>query len=237
MNIPASHTHPAGEGDAYWCDACEGEHIRITKVIDSCVPKPALVPWAFKCGKEGRDIEAEKLAGGDRGTAIHDFLEQYIGGFDPKIAELDEKHQPYAVQLLKFMQDYEPVFEASEILIVHHELGYAGTMDGIARITRQPKGRNKPWDLTGKRVLFDLKTSRDGRVYAPAHHLQVAGYALAWESMGGEQPDEQVIVAVGESSYQLAVSYFQPEAFRPLIDFYMTLQNQKGRNPNARGKR
>lgn len=237
MQIPESHTTPAKDG-GYPCDLCSKEHPRITQILDQCVPKFALVPWAYKVGLRGGDIEAEKIAGGNRGTELHEYLGEYItSGKLPPITSLREECVPFGHQLGKFITDYEPEFLASEVPIVHHDMDYAGTLDGFAIIHRQPPRRNKPVDLEGKRVLFDLKTSRDGRVYAPAHFLQVAAYREAWDDMNGTDAtvDYEIIVAVGEEKYQVAVNYFAPmESTSTLMGFYSMLQRAKLNNPNRR---
>lgn len=249
LYVPESYVRVADDdaGTGYFCDPCGREHERVTKLVDACCPKWALVPWAENTALDAAiaiyadtgslpnnrqalkeaskrrqlDCDSAKQAGGSRGSELHAYLNQFVQSATvAPLSDLSPEYRGYGQQLAKFLIDYEPEFLCSEVLIVHHVLDYAGRTDGICVIHRQPVKRNKPIDLTGKTVLFDLKTNREGRVYRPSMNYQVAGYELAWREMGGEPNDHQVIVAVGEESYQLAVSGFEPESFRDLVNFY-----------------
>jgi hypothetical protein len=223
-------------------------------MLDACLPKYALTPWAEKVGQQAmHEVMAEapdlsfdaareriknrkltaddkKESGGDRGGSVHDYLEHYIAlGSLGDVDFYGEEVKPYLIQLGRFIEDYQPTFLGSEFYLVHCELGYAGRCDGICEIGFQPPRRNKGVDLTGKRVLFDLKTNAAGKVYAPGHLYQTAGYRLAWDWLGGEPLDHEIIVAVGEDSYQLKVSKYEPRSFAALADFYHSMQEEKAR--------
>ena len=257
FNIPEAKVEPANGGKSYFCAECGEDHTRVTSLLSACLPKPALVPWAEKMGRESilgllrRDIdplaldkrdlkqviadeglgaEAAKQSGASRGGIVHDFLEGYIrsGGIIPALPE-DQTTLPYIKSLAKFLVEYEPEFHATEFYVVSHELGYAGRCDGICTIHKQPPRRNKPFDLTGKRVLFDLKTNRDGRVYKPEHYYQTAAYEYAWRQMGGEPNDHQIVAALGEEKWQVGVSKFHPDAIVPLAAFYSSMQDEMER--------
>jgi hypothetical protein len=258
--IPEINVEPPPEGgDTYRCLDCDKEHTRITRLIDATCPKFALVPWAEGVGRRAmwsimretpsltidaatklikeRDLtsNAERDAGATRGTATHSFLGRYIDtGEVESIVDYPDTVKPFLKSLSQFLLDYEPEFLCREVYLAHHRLDYAGTMDGICIIHNQPPRRNKPIDLTGKRVLFDLKTNREGRVYPPGMLYQTAGYELAWRELGGEPNDEQIVVAVGKDSYQVKVSHYEPEAFEPLVAFYHSQKEQDARNPNGR---
>jgi hypothetical protein len=255
-------TPPEEGGKSYACRDCGKEHPRVTSLLSACVPKFALVPWAEGVGRkamyevmrgnsgmsfdaavnrikeQGTTSDTERDAGADRGTATHEFLGRYIDtGEIESIQGHPDEVRPFLQSLSKFLMDYEPEFLCREVHVAHHDLDYAGTFDGVCIIHRQPPRRNKPIDLTGKRCLFDLKTNKDGRVYAPEMLYQVASYELAWEANGGEPNDEQIIVACGKDSYQCAVSYIEPASFADLVAFYHSQQAQMARNPNARKKK
>jgi hypothetical protein len=254
LTIPDVQVTPPGDGTEYGCHLCGKKHPRITSMLDACLPKYALTPWAEKIGQKamfdvltdspelsydaareriktrGLTTEEAKNSGGDRGGAVHEYLEEYIATGD--FGDTDfygEAVKPYLLQLVRFLDDYEPEFLGSEFYLVHCELGYAGRCDGVCKIGKQPPRRNKPVDLTGKTVLFDLKTNALGRVYAPGHLYQTAGYRLAWDWLGGEELDHEIIVAVGEESYQVKVSTYSPQSFAPLAAFYHSMQAEKGR--------
>jgi hypothetical protein len=249
------------EGGGYVCASCGKEHKRVTQLIDQAWPTWALVPWAAKLSVEGTlafiaaheqdyytaegvmawlkdqglDSDSQKKAGGDRGTALHRALETYATtGEFASVSDFDPEVRPYWAQLSTFLMDYEPQFEVSEIMLANCELDYAGTSDGIAVITKQPPRKNRGYDLTGKRVMFDLKSNRDGRVHPPAHLYQLAAYRLAWDVGGGSPLDHEIVVAVGTESYQVCVNYYEPDSFRKLVEFVADQERQKSLNPNGR---
>ena len=232
----------------YFCTECNEEHTRVTSMLRECLPKPALVPWAEGVGRsgvielarQGLDIasmtpeaikdalkaaalttEDAKRSGGDRGSQVHQFIENYfVTGTLPDADAYDDVARPYLVQLAKFILDYKPTFLASEVKLVSHEYGFAGQTDGICLIGEQPSRRNKPVNLAGKRCLFDAKTNRAGRVYKREMFYQVACYEYAWREMGGEPNDHQIVLALGQDKYQLAVSTFPPDLAIDLATFY-----------------
>lgn len=262
LAIPQIELVPPGEGeDKYGCPVCGRQHLRVTSMLSRVIPKFALVPWAERVTRQGAiavyeqtgmlpnnerelagaiaelglNADQQRDSGADRGTVVHQYLNRYIEtGTVEAVTDFDARYRPYLMQLAKFLIDYEPEFLASELRLAHCRLDYAGTTDGIVVIHRQPPRRNKPIDLTGKRCLFDAKSNKDGRVYAPDVYYQLAGYELAYRELGGEPNDHQIVVAVGTDKYQLAVSYFEPESFEPLVNFYADQQRQMARNPNAR---
>jgi hypothetical protein len=214
----------------------------------------ALTPWAEKVGQQamwqvlqdvptlsleaaqdriknyGLTADDQKEAGGERGGHVHDYLESYIRqGIPADPALYPDSIAPYLVQLGHFLADYEPEFLGSEFYLVHCELGYAGRCDGICRINKQPARRNKPIDLAGKLCLFDLKTNKDGKVFAPKHLYQVAGYRHAWDWLGGEPLDHEIVVAVGLGSYQCKPSKYEARSFEDLVGFYHSMETEKAR--------
>ena len=252
---PRANIVPPKEGEsAYHCEDCEHDHYRMSTLLRATCPKFALVPWAEKAGRLGalavyqqdgklpadddklkKRIErlllnADNLrdAGAERGNVVHDYLNRYVVfGEVTHVEEYDEAHRPYLRQLARFIIDYEPEFLESEFFVVHHDLNYAGKSDGICKIGVQPPRRNPGTDLTGKRVLFDVKSNREGRVYPPEHLYQVAGYELARRDMGAEPTEHQIVIAIGEDSYQVKVSHYTPESFIFLAMFFHSQREQE----------
>lgn len=255
---------PEDGAKGYVCEECGITHTRVTEILRATCPKFALVPWAEGCGRKaalavyqadgklpatetllkerikalGMAADDFKEAGGNRGSIVHEFLHEYAKtGVVASFAHMPDAVRPYLQQLSKFLFEYEPEFLCSEVALAHHGLDYAGTMDGIAVIGKQPPRKNKPYDLTGKQVLFDIKSSREGRVYPPEQLYQVGMYEYAWQDLGGEPNDHQVVVAIGEEKYQVMVSWFDPESVVPLVEFYHSQREQMENNPNGRKKR
>jgi hypothetical protein len=81
-----------------------------------------------------------------RGTDLHNIAEQYALGVEPKVAP---EIQPYADQLLLFLEQYRPKFLMAEAPVYNPTFGYAGTCDGVV-------------ELGGSTVLLDYKTTAWG---------------------------------------------------------------------------
>jgi hypothetical protein len=114
----------------------------------------------------------------DLGTAVHDALEQLA--LTGKFPDVDDEVRPFIVQADKWMQKFQPVYEAAEMTIYNPTYGYAGTLDAIATVE-------------GVRFLLDYKSTRksiDSRgkkttPYPEQVGLQLAAYrygeyAAAW---------------------------------------------------------
>lgn len=261
MSIPEIHLSENGQN--YVCDG--QEFTRVTQIIKKVLP-PYLAPWAEKVGQHaafqifdmggrpdspeeltrmirdaGLTCEEEKNRGADRGQALHQAIEAMILTGEPTV-DLhdfdDPEHRLYAQSFSQFMLDYRPVFERSEVRIVHPELGYAGTLDAIGKLTARPKGARGP-DVTGQTVVFDFKTNLEAKVYEQ-HLFQLAAYELAlarWDvPVRGS-----VVVAVGPSGqtkkktpYTVKVNHVQPEAFEGIMAFWELIGRQAARNPLGR---
>lgn len=106
------------------------------------------------------------------GTAIHDPLEQLAltGKFPP----VDDEVRPFIEQADRWMQKFQPVYEAAEMTVFSPTYGYAGTLDAIAVID-------------GVRFLIDYKSTRKnvdsrGQLTTPYPEqvgLQLAAYRYA----------------------------------------------------------
>ncbi len=241
------------------------EFDRVTNVIHKALP-PYLTPWAEKVGREavmklyalnggnlpsdpeevaeevktqGWTTEAEKKSGGLRGAEIHFAMEAWIKqGVPPTLSDFEPEVRPYAQTLAQFLVDYEPEFEAAEIMLYEPELRYAGTCDAIGKVTKRPKGARHP-EVTGKRLVFDFKTNKNKAVY-DQHYAQLAAYEYALASHD-VQVDGSAVVAIGPhgipgSPYRFAVNYWEAEDWLPVIGLYRALENVKQKNPNKRKK-
>lgn len=180
----------------------EPEDLRMYSVttILGVLDKPALVYWAAnetadaavrqakylaqRVESEGKEAVAKALAGarfasppGGRtakalGTAVHEALEHLaLTGEFPTV---DDEVRPFIEQADKWMQKFQPVYEASEMTTYSPQYGFAGTLDAIATID-------------GVRFLIDYKTSRksvdnQGKPTTPYPEqvgLQLAAYRYA----------------------------------------------------------
>jgi hypothetical protein len=152
------------------------------KVLD----KPALVPWAAKMVAEEfmaqlpaavrasrqpatraafiRDIKGSPYAKRDkaaaRGTDVHTAAEAHVLG---KPHVVDDEIKPYVEQLVDAIEVLGLEFEASEATVAHPEIGYAGTGDLWARLTKCP-----PVD-PAEVWLLDIKTGDESKAVDAAY--------------------------------------------------------------------
>lgn len=232
----------------------------VTTIINYTVSKPALVEWAYSVGvretfhlmnddhefsplspgevklklaENGKTHKDEMEQAAGRGTAVHNVLEAIAKGED---FEYKVEYKPYVETLKKFLDDYQPTFHTSEMKVASLKHEYAGQFDGICTIGAHPP-RRKHEDLTGQTVLLDLKTNKDGRVYAETHLPQVEAYKNAYLEMGGDPIDHAFVVGVGlDGKYQPCVSYASFNTFHAILNLYNELKRMKENNPNSRSK-
>lgn len=164
-------------------DPAQRKLIGSTTVIKKALP-PYLVPWAAKLTAEyavdnidswsGLDragaVDLVKRApdrardsAGDKGTVVHRMLE--LAGTGKAIDEVyDASVAGYVSAGLRFLDDWQPEFIWNEATVFHPDLGYAGTLDFIARLPGLGL------------VIGDYKTSNG--VY-PEVAVQLASYRFA----------------------------------------------------------
>jgi hypothetical protein len=197
------------------------------KVLD----KPALVPWAERCGVEGAleleragqlngvsikdatgamrsyglGAEAKRDTGADRGTAIHEALRLYCSeGTIPNVGDFPEEVRGYVAALCKWLVKASPEPVLTEQVVGSPTHGYAGRLDLLAIVD-------------GRRTLCDLKTNPGGRVY-PEAHLQTAAYMLALEECGVEPAERAIIIAAGEGgAFQASECCSEPSHFLAVL--------------------
>ena len=190
-----------------------GEQVDSVSSIVETLDKPALVPWAEKCGAQGA-VEAEragKLKGvspedaiyriralgmgsdgvvseaQERGTAIHDaFHALATTGSPPALRDYPEAWWPWIKGTARAWLKLDPEPIEAEFMVCHPQMGYAGRADLLAT-------------SKGQRVLIDYKTGK-GRVYEQAHY-QTRGYALAMPESLIEPPERIIIVGVGDDGH------------------------------------
>ena len=127
----------------------------------------------------------------DIGSAVHRIIEARVLG-EPIPADLvnDEEMAPYLRNFLRFVDEWQVTFEASEMVVGNRTAGYAGTLDYLLRsplIAAQ-------FDIPASTVLMgDTKTGGelDVKGVYPEAALQMAAYRkaeVAWLRDGSTVP-------------------------------------------------
>jgi len=184
---PTTRRINRGRNHEYVLDGvkCDG----VTTLLNTGMPKPALVGWAarsvaeFVAGHrqvltELSDDELVDLAKGvpyrdrdqaaNRGTEVHRLAAELASGRDVEVpGELVGHVDAY----LDFVKRWQPEIELVEATVINRRHRYMGTLDLVCSI---------PWGDRGSRTLIDLKTNRTGPFGEVALQLVAYGRAEAY---------------------------------------------------------
>ena len=134
------------------------------------IPKDALLGWAYKLGKQGKDMNAEKGNAAKIGTITHFLIQCDLMGWEPDLSACDGMLVRSAQTAFKAYREWWTqaglIPLAVECQLVSHVYHYGGTIDLV--------GIDQHEDLT----LVDFKTS--GGLWQE-NLFQVAAYANLWE--------------------------------------------------------
>lgn len=156
---------------------------------------------------------------GERGTAIHDLLEDYgKTGNLPDLQAIDPLYTGYARSLVKWLADNRPEFLKQETMTASLEHGYAGTYDARAILHA---GKHE-----GKLALIDLKTSK--QIHKDQHFPQVEAYEQAEVELGESPTDIRLVVQLSsDGKVRQAVSTYDFSDFEVLLKHYQAIMHRK----------
>ncbi len=173
---------------------------------------------------------------GERGTNVHDALEQWAksgGEFFPTPAEFPEAERGYVEGLLAWIDDLQPKPVLWEVM-VGSELGYAGRYDLVVEpdapceyvSKTYPKKDDKVEELQPGRYMVDLKTSKG--VYPTSNFRQLAAYEWASRECGYPNTDSQYILRVtSDGKYEFVRSTAVLADFVPVLNVWQSNQGLK----------
>lgn len=158
----------------------------VTTVLGT-LNKPALLKWAWQCGKDGIEMDAVRDKAADIGTIAHALCEAHLRGMELDTANLTPEMLDRAeTSFVKFVSWWDKegmVVVRTELAMVSETMQVGGTLDILAA---------RP---DGKLVLVDLKSSK--AIYEEML-IQVATYAAMYEESQGGRIDELFIVRIGK---------------------------------------
>jgi hypothetical protein len=146
-----------------------------------------------------------------RGTNVHKHSLQALatGVTVPDRTRMTDEEWGYALGVMAFWVDCDPVTDLAEAVVCDPDLGVAGRLDFVGTITYR-----------GMRVraLVDAKTSG----FIPTkHHVQLAGYEHCAQVCGHDRTDVQLILQVAEDgTYNLLPSCATARDFTTGVDLY-----------------
>ena len=138
-----------------------------------------------------------------RGSFVHDLIEQYVlTGNVPDAPDDDEDAAGMLRQFELFLNQFEPEFTASEMVVFNSEHRYAGTLDFLANIPKLGDGT----------FIGDVKTGN--RVY-PETSLQLAAYAHAefYETEKVKRTTDGATMPIPELNGQAVVLHLRPDYY------------------------
>ncbi len=204
---PPVRRHPTKWGH-YYKDG-NGDRIPgVTTILNGGVPKPQLIDWAGNKSAELAVDNWEELSDlkplarvdwikqarktsenlvKNKGTRVHAIAEAVVQGREA-IFEGDEEQliRPHVENYIHFLDLWEVEPILVEVVVVHYDIGFAGTLDLIADITNPHSGERERW-------LLDIKTGEKG--IWPETALQLSAYRAAQfyvDNDGNEQPMLQI---------------------------------------------
>lgn len=152
--------------------------------------KDALMQWAWKEGKEGRDYKQTRDTAASVGTAAHAMIEAHLNGvlFDPTpfLPEVVDAARPCFEAFARWRDQHHLVIHEQEVRLTSQTYQFGGTFDALGT-------------LNGVPALLDWKSSSG--LYG-SYACQVAAYyMLVTENRPRERwPQTVAIVRVGKDA-------------------------------------
>lgn len=194
----------------------------VTTIIGRFKQSDALIGWAAKCAREGKNHNEVRDRAAAVGSAAHDLVERFLAS-DPlpkpsdvgefyKLNAEDAKLASGAFKSWRSWYASLPSFEleAQEVQLTHGKHRFGGTPDCVAIID-------------GKRCLLDWKTSK---AVNDDHMIQAATYRELWEwNMDKDNPiDRIIIVHLHKSGKKASEHEIDAEYCEQLWDIFLTMR-------------
>lgn len=216
----------------YYIDQDTGERVPgVTTVLDSGLPKKALINWAASATAEfaidhwdelselAPSARLKKLNGGryavkdeaaNRGTQVHKMGERLMGG---ETVVVPDPIRAYVDSYVRFLDEFQLRVRHIEALVYSESHRYVGTLDivGDILLPDMPEYDHLPRDDDGFvcNCLIDAKTNRSGIFGETA--LQLAGYRFA-EFMQPDWDDPESAFEMPQVTWTGAV-WIRPDGY------------------------
>lgn len=200
VDLPPPDGHPVTrrKNSGYY-DTPYGSFRSVTTILDGGIPKPALPHWyasqVATCaithlpylskvrGRPAREAaftwlrmaaERTKNEAGDIGSEVHHWAEARL--LDVAPPPLTDDAKPFVTAFERFLDEWHPSFEATEMVVANPGEGYAGTCDAWMR-------------LRGLGFVINIVDYKTGKGVWPEAALQVTAYQrcpVGWLKNGTE---------------------------------------------------
>jgi hypothetical protein len=195
-----SKAAPKRDRSGYYTHPDTGErYLSVTTILSGGIPKPALVHWsaweAASCAVDNipalvkargeaarqeirtwiqRASERKRDKAADLGTIIHGIVEARVLG--QPTPELTDEQAPFVAAFDRFLDDWQPEYEATELVVANTVHCYAGTLDAKIRLASVPDALAAAGYAPGDLLECDYKT---GKAVYPEVGPQLAAYRRA----------------------------------------------------------
>jgi hypothetical protein len=129
-----------------------GERFANVTTILNVLAKDALLDWAARLAREGKNWKQVRAEAGERGTISHHLLLRLLTGQGGSLADLASEHRPYGQAGFKFLRKRKPKVLECERMVASCEHGYAGRLDLFG-------------EIDGAKTLVDFKTVTNWAFY------------------------------------------------------------------------
>jgi hypothetical protein len=154
--------------------------------------------YRWLASKGWDEAEAIKTAAGDKGSKVHQAINdlidgkiivmdsQYLNNTTEQMEELTLEEYEYIMSFVQWFEENKPLTIAKDLTVFNEEQFYAGTLDYICQIGEQL------W-------LIDFKTSQN---IWPEHELQISAYKHAALPVNFVPDKAQLKIAILQIGYQ-----------------------------------
>ena len=181
----------------------------VTTIINQ-LDKPALIDWAWKLGKEGKNWREERDSAGDIGTLVHEEVMKILSTNDttatsanPIVFNCIKKFMLWwAEQVVRGMS-----IKLIEQPLVSEKLAYGGQPDIYV-------------EVESKKRLIDIKTS--GGIY-DSYWLQLAGYGILLKENGYPVDEYQILWLPKDNRFDAPIRTDlrrEKKIFKNLLEIY-----------------
>jgi hypothetical protein len=142
----------------------KGEKVVGVTTAIGILAKPALIPWAYKRGKDGLELYESRDKAANIGTIVHERIMAYYKGYEIDNSNIAPDVWEATENCMKSFYEWARPRDIKPILIeepcVSEKYQYGGTFDILG-------------EMDGELTLLDFKT---GSNLYDEHFIQLAGY-------------------------------------------------------------
>jgi len=152
------------DGESRWYSQGKSNNWKpsVTTIIgETCSKGKFFDEWLMKNGLNAIKLRDEAA---DRGTAVHEKVEELLDGNEVKSD--NEFIQKSLMSFEKFYKECNPIVHCQEIFLYHKDMPWAGTPDIIA-------------EICGRLCIIDIKTGD----YRKTHEIQQLMYMDLWNTI------------------------------------------------------